>query len=333
MAVAPPVEALLRRAAEALPESLRQVARTEVAVRATRVEEGRPALEDAYVARLELERTQPVGTYLLLSKPLAIALAGLLVMMQEKVVREKVEQGEVTDDDLESLAECAGHVSTVFDEALAENLGEGHELGFVEGGFDVAVEDGDYVRLEMDLALGDLAEGLLVWLVPAEGIEADEAPAPEAADAPPGGVELTAEEMAAIREVAREASFGGSVAVLAPVERVRAAWDRLGRDAGAALEVVRTIFELRRAAATAELEAVIVDGDVLPGGGVAAVEVVGRWAARGVPVLMAASRPTRRHVAASLAAGAAGYLVKPCAPEDLGRALERLARGAAAAQV
>ncbi|RMG98228.1 MAG: hypothetical protein D6705_06405 [Deltaproteobacteria bacterium] len=329
MSVPDTVEAILRRAAEGLGESLRQIARTDVEVRDVTVEEG--GLEDGadvYLAKLELERPEPVETYLAISRPVAIAVAGLLVMMQEKVVREKVEQGEVTDDDLESLAECASHLSTVFDEALAEVIGEQHELGFVEGGVDAAAPAATFVRLRVELAIGDLASGHLFWLVPAEGFgegqRRADAETPQAA----GGVELSAEEMAAIREVAQGAAFAGHVAALVPVERVRGTWEQLAKEADVALEVVRTVFELRGLAAGATLEAVVVDGDVHPGGGISVVEIVRRWAAPNVATIMAASRPTRWHVAAALAAGAATYLVKPASGDDLRRALERASAGA-----
>lgn len=326
MAPPPSVEAIVRAVEAALPESLRQVTRTQVEVRSAFLGAQAPGDEDLYWARLDLERPEPVATWLGIARPVAVALAGLLVMMQEKVVREKVEQGEITDEDLESLEECISHISTVFDEAVAEAIGEQHEFGFAEGGFDLDVPDRDVVRWRAELAVGDLATGPVVWVLPASGFgEGQRKPATggEGAAAAGEGVELSAEEMAAIREVAASASFGGGVVVLAPVERVRATWEALGKDGPVSVEVVRTVFELRRVHRVGTIEAVVVDGDVLPGGGVAALGITRRWAAPGVPVLMAASRPTRHHVAAALAAGAAAYLVKPCTGEDLARGLER----------
>jgi len=324
--VAPPpsVEAIVRAVEAALPESLRQVTRTQVEVRSASLGTKAPSDEDLYWARLDLERPEPVATWLGIARPVAVALAGLLVMMQEKVVREKVEQGEITDEDLESLEECISHISTVFDEAVAEAIGEQYEFGFAEGGFDLDVPDRDVVHWRAELAVGDLATGPVVWVLPASGFgEGQRKPATGGEGAAAAGVELSDEEMAAIREVAAaSASFGGGVVVLAPVERVRATWEALGKDGPVSVEVVRTVFELRRVHRVGTIEAVVVDGDVLPGGGVAALGITRRWAAPGVPVLMAASRPTRHHVSASLAAGAAAYLVKPCTADDVARGLE-----------
>ena len=310
-------------------ERLGAVLSAEVALGEVAVEEGWPPVDDAYVATLAMERPQPHEIFLVLDRPCAQACGGLLVMMQEKVIQEKIASGDVDEDDLESIGEATSQLASLLDEGLREALGVESHVLFADGDLESEPREGRWAHGVASLKVGELCEGKLACVLPADGFASDKAPAdgesPRAAGVA-GGVELSPEEMAAIREATREGALqgGGAVAVLLPVMRSREEWELLCQGAGLTPEFARDLYQVRKLCRAGQVRAIVVDGDMAPGGGVPAVLQLRRWAEVAAPVLVAASRPTRRHVVACMAAGAATYLVKPLAAGDFAQRVDEI---------
>ncbi len=330
MAVEPTAREILERFFAQVGARLSTVLNTEVEVGPPTVDGGWPALEDAYVATLAMEHPRPMELYLALARPCAQACGGLLVMMQEKVIQDKIASGDVDEDDLESIGEATSQLTSVLDEVIAAVAQVDSHVVFADGEMVAEAREGDWVHAVVTLKVGALCEGTMACVLPARAIAPQAEPEAEGgAEAGTGagvGVELSPEEMAAIREATREGALqgAGSLGVWLPVARGRDEWTSLCQAAGLTPEFARDLYQVRRLCRAGQIRAVVVDGDVAPGGGVPAVLHLRRWAEVAVPVLVAASRPTRRHVVACLAAGAATYLVKPVAPEVLAERVDEV---------
>ena len=145
---------------------------------------------------------------------------------------------------------------------------------------------------------------------------------PESEDKPPEpdtsarGVELSPEELAAIREATRAAASPGGVRVVSRLED-REGWTSELGSAGVEPSFVADPHQLLVALREHDVETVIIDADACPSGGLPALAVLRNREPRPSHAIVVASRPTRTHVVSCLAAGATGYLARPFEIEQL----------------
>ncbi|MBC8067591.1 MAG: hypothetical protein IAG13_04585 [Deltaproteobacteria bacterium] len=130
------------------------------------------------------------------------------------------------------------------------------------------------------------------------------------------GVELSAEELAAIREATSASMTPGSVLIVSrPEDREQWSIDLDG--AGLDLVFVGEPHQLLIALRDRDVESVIIDADACPSGGLPLLAALRNAGERLTQRIVVASRPTRTHVVSCLAAGATAYLVRPFAVEKL----------------
>ncbi len=141
-------------------------------------------------------------------------------------------------------------------------------------------------------------------------------PAPDA-DAHARGVELSPEELAAIREATRAGTGGpGNVVVVSRLED-RQQWTADFVDSGVEPSFVGDPHQLIVALRDRDIEIVIIDADACASGGLPALAVLRNREPRPTHTIVVASQPTRTHVVSCLAAGATGYLARPFELEQL----------------
>jgi CheY-like chemotaxis protein len=166
---------------------------------------------------------------------------------------------------------------------------------------------------------GGLADGSMLVVVPASVLQREATPPIDAS----GGFELTPEEIAALREATRDAARGGiaKALVIVPIEREHAQWKELLDRAGLAHDIAGDVLGALGSLRAGEYDAVIIDADASPAGGLPMLARI-RAAASGVPAVVVASQPTRTHLIGCLAAGVRRYVTKPldvqALLEDLG---------------
>jgi DNA-binding response OmpR family regulator len=130
------------------------------------------------------------------------------------------------------------------------------------------------------------------------------------------GVELSSEELAAIREATRPGAAAGILVIVSRPED-REAWS-IDLD-GSNMDVAYVVgtHQLLVAVRDRDVESVIIDADACPSGGLPALAALRNCGARLVQRIVVASRPTRTHVVSCIAAGATGYLARPFTAERL----------------
>lgn len=130
------------------------------------------------------------------------------------------------------------------------------------------------------------------------------------------GVELSPEELAAIREATRTPNTPWGVLVVSRVED-REVWSTELGGAGVDPSFVADPHELIVALRERDIETVIIDADACPSGGLPVLAVLRSRDPRPSHAIVVASRPTRTHVVSCIAAGATGYLARPFELEQL----------------
>lgn len=286
-----------------------------------------PDTSGYYIATLNVDGPHSAHAFLLFEVESAIAFGGLLVMMQEKVIREKMARRDMSEDDFDAMGECVNQLSSAFNESLRETVGADFHARFASGVLEppeVLAEYGQehVVCASGKLKVGGLHDGRFHVVVPKRLFTGEAAPVDNAA----GGLELTPEEAEAIRAAAREgfASVADSIVVLLALNRHRAEWEAVLEPTGLELSFAKDVFETRRLAREGRCGLVIVDADAAPSGGLPALASLRSAIEVGGPVLVAASDPTRTHLVACMAAGAATYLVKPVTMEGLKERLDEV---------
>lgn len=308
------IEAALRSAWKRLPAHASKVLSTTVEL--GRPEFGRDAkLEDkVYRAILEPAGEGSGSAEMVLDLRVAIAAAGTMVMMPESAIAEKLSSGDFDDDDRDALGECVNQLLTVINDTLKDELPDAPRLVFkraaIEG--DDAVEDP--LSLCGSMKIGE-HDGMLELLIPCATLGA---PSPSV-DAGAGGVELSPEELAALREATADLG-SGVIYLLVPIERAQSAWSSLLEEAGVEHEFVASVYSLQQAVREGRCAAVVVDADACPGGGLSALARLRDQ----LPTVVAASAPTRTHVVRCLAAGAKAYVPKPDSPTAMAELLQLL---------
>jgi CheY-like chemotaxis protein len=277
-----------------------------------------------YVATLSCERPTPREFYFVLERASAIVAGGLLVMMQEKVIREKVQQLDLTGEDIDATGECVNQFSSVLNDTFHDDLGLETHAVFVGGDVLGKAHEGKFLVVRWPLGIAGLHDGWMEVVIPRDLLTQPDAHADP--EAPPRGVELSAEEIDALREATREGFAGadGRVAILVGSERHRGPWEEVLAQSGISGDFAHDLQAIRRMCRGGEATMVLVDCDACPSGGLPALARLNAWADLGVPVVVAASSPTRRHLVSCLAGGAVSYLVKPLDPVRLAEQLAQV---------
>lgn len=288
-----------------------------------------PDPEGMYVATLNVDGPSSAHAFLLFEVESAIAFGGLLVMMQEKIIREKMTRRDMSEDDFDAMGECVNQLSSAFNESLRETMGSDFHARFAEGVLERPEAMRGYEGERVICASGKmkvagLHEGRFFVVVPKRLFTGEAAPVDATS-----GLELTPEEAEAIRAAAREgfAGVADSIVVLLAVGRPRAEWEAVLGPTGLELSFAKDVFETRKLAREGRCGLVIVDADVAPSGGLPALASLRSAVEVSGPLLIAASEPTRTHLVACMAAGAATYLVKPITMDGLRERLEEVAAG------
>lgn len=271
-----------------------------------------------YTATLSTERPQPANLYLAFDDRTAIAFSGLLVMMQEKVINEKMSRREMDEDDLDAMSECVNQIGSAINSALHAHLGSEYHV-VVSGG---AIEPpetlerylgGRIVSVGGKISVGTLHKGDLKIIVPEllfTGVAPEDASSEEVA--------LTADEADALRQATLDGLTGEeAIAILLPIAREHDYWEKILDLTGITTHIAKTLHETRKLCRAGEVQVVLVDADACAHGGLPDLARLLSWHDVSVPVLVAASQPTRTHLVACLAAGVSSYLVKPVDSENL----------------
>lgn len=266
-----------------------------------------------YVAKLKVEGPYEADLFLIFDVELAIAFGGLLVMMQEKAIREKMARKEMTEDDFDAMGECVNQMSSAINESLREILGGDFHARFVDGtvgkpeGFE-SIEGTPIFRATGKLKVGSLHEGKFQILMPEQTLTGV-----QDASASGDGFELSAEELEALRQATKDGfrAVCDSIVLLLAVDRERDVWLETLEPTGLDVSVARNIFDVRRLSREGQCGVVLVDADASPSGGLPALAAIRGARDIEAPVIVAASEPTRPHVVACMAAGAITYMVKP----------------------
>ena len=296
-----------------VPQLASDVLGSEVKLGAASYDQGAADPSGMYVATMSIEGPHSAHVFLYFEVESAIAFGGMLVMMQEKVIREKMSRRDMTEDDFDAMGECVNQLGSAFNESLRECMGDDFHARFATGEVAVpealsAYEGERIVHATGKLDVGGLHEGRFTIVVPERVFKGDEAAKGEG-----GGLELSPEELEALRAATREgfADLSDALVVVQPVERNRAEWEELLEPTGMAVHFARNVWETRALCLEHGCGIVIVDADVSPSGGLPLLARLRTEPHVQAPLLVAASTPTRTHLVACLAAGAATYLVKP----------------------
>lgn len=285
-----------------------------------------PVLEDqfspperAYVARLESEDGSASG-WVIFELQAAIAAAGLLVMRQEPTIKKRLDSGEFEGDDFDAMGEFVNQIVPSINDALKKGPGDAPHFIFKEGSIerDALPEPAGMVAGHGKVSIGGLADGVLMLVVPQAvlGVEITE-------EAVSDGLELSAEELAAIREATREAVGTTRTLLVVPLQRERESWSELLSEVGLDVEFVGDVAGLRRQLSVGDVGVVVIDADACPAGGLPMLAALRRDEGS-VAGLIVASSPTRSHLLSCMAAGARSYLTKPIDPQSLVESVGRL---------
>lgn len=268
----------------------------------------------------ELERSEPNAGRLVMGfeVPLAIACAGQLLLVPDGQLREKIAAGELTQEDRDGMGECVGTFIAAIVEAARAVVGVDEQWTLKRAVLDAAeLELGDALAVaSADLEVGDLAKGRFEVIAPLSLWGGERKKADVETDPSVGGVELTAEELAAIR-AATQSSVPGKTLVVVPSLVQREEWTTVLEQIGVDFEFVGDPYEILQLCRTATVEAVVIDADACPSGGLTILAAIRGRTPDPIPRVVVASRPTRTHLVSCLAAGATAYATKPIAPETL----------------
>jgi len=262
--------------------------------------------ERAYVARLEA--ADGTAAFVVLALEPAIAAASLMLERPEADVKTRLAAGTLETDDTDALGELFNQLAVPLAAAIETQTGRPLPLLFKSGSCDGSEQPRGEVVVRMSCNPGDLANGPFFVVVPETLMAVDSAPV---VDASPG-FDLSPEEIAALREATREAAHSGvtKALVIVPIARDHAHWKDLLDKAGLAHEIASDVTAAIVALRAGEFDAVIVDADSSPAGGLPMLAKI-RAAASGVPSVVVASFPTRTHLIGCLAAGVRRYMTKP----------------------
>ncbi|GEM_PF-4740156 len=310
--------ALLEQLWEKVPQLAGEIVGSEVSVSKIKTNEDVTDLDGHYVAVLTADGVDEVHIFLVFDIASAIAFSGLLVMMQEKVIREHIARREMDEDDLDAMGECVNQITSKINECFRGVFDKDYHFVFSGGGVRTPEElegyqRGRIVETRAKTSIGSLHNGSMKFLLPDQiftGISAQESTK--------GGVELSDEEAEAIRLATLEGMEDlGDLVVLLPIDRERGVWEKVLADAGLGYKIVRNIHDARRVCADGDAGMVLIDADASPWGGLPALARLLAWKDVDAPILMAASHPTRSHLVSCLASGASTYLVKPIESDRL----------------
>jgi CheY-like chemotaxis protein len=304
---------------EQIPAQASVVLGVTVALGKMKLSEGLEELgKKQYFATMTTDRPRRIDIFLGFDDRSAIAFSGLLVMMQEKVINEKMSRREMDDDDLDAMSECVNQLGSAINKALHEALGSEYHVVLNGGGLKEPAEldryrSGRIVIARGKITVGTLHEGEFRIVIPDAlfGTGQDSA-------ATGTGLAFTPEEAEALRQ-ATMASLSGQekLHLFLPLSRDLANWQALVEELGIETEITRDLHELRQSCQKGEVTAIVIDADACEYGGLPALAKLVAGTGRSIPIIVAASRPTRTHLISCLASGAATYVVKPIAADAL----------------
>lgn len=303
-----PAADALRGLWKELPTHAGMVLGTEVTCSAPDYDASFNAPSQGYSARLESEDGR-FRAWVVFDLPAAIAAAGLLVMRQETTIKKRLETSTFDGDDFDAMGEFVNQLVSPINDAIKQAPGESPHFIFKEGTIEASgfPPRQQVVCAHGMMSIGGLTQAQIYVVVPPEVLGAPVTVEDEVG----GGLELSAEELAAIREATRASVGGGRTLVVVPLERERDNWTALLEGIGLDYEFVVDVASIGRLLATGEFGAVIIDADSCPAGGLPVLAALRGAEGPVLPALVVASSPTRSHLLSCVAAGARAYLRKP----------------------
>lgn len=261
-----------------------------------------------YAARLESEDGR-FKAWVVFELTAAIAAAGLLVMRQEPTIRSRIDSLTFEGDDFDAMGEFVNQLVSPINDAVKQAPGDSPHFIFKEGTIE---RTGFPPRLQVacahsEISIGGLAQAEIYLVLPPEVLGVQH----RMDDDGGSGLELTPEELAAIREATRASVGGGRTLVVVPIERERAHWTELLDGVGLDYEFVADLASIGRQLATGEFGVVVIDADTCPAGGLPVLAALRGGDGPALPALVVASSPTRSHLLSCVAAGARAYMRKP----------------------
>lgn len=313
---------------EALPEQASTILGTEVSLGKIKFSEGVEEVgKKTYFSVLADDSGVGANLFFGVDECSAIAFAGLLVMMQEKVIKDKISRREMDEDDLDAMSECINQMTSVFNEVTKKTLESEVHLVFQSAGLKIPAElkrfeDTRVIVARSKIQVGQLHSGEMRVLIPemlfsGKGLD----------DGGDDAMSLSEEEAAALREAAQEgAQEVGKVGLYLPLRRDEELWAGLFHESALESELAGCVHQLRRSCALGEISCILIDADACEHGGLPALARLLACQEVQVPVAVVASRPTRTHLIACLSAGSYTYLVKPMNADALRSSLEEILR-------
>lgn len=303
-----PAQDALRGLWKELPAQAGMVLGTEVGCKPLQYDDAFEPPSRAYAARLESEDGH-FKAWVVFELTAAIAAAGLLVMRQEPTIRHRIDAFTFEGDDFDAMGEFVNQLVAPINDAIKQAPGESPHFIFKEGTIDRAgfPPREQVACAHSEISIGGLAQAEIYLVLPPEvlGVQA------RIEDDGGVGLELTPEELAAIREATRASVGGGRTLVVVPIERERAHWTELLEGVGLDYEFVADLAGIGRQIATGEFGAVVIDADTCPAGGLPVLAALRGRDGPCLPALVVASSPTRSHLLSCVAAGARAYMKKP----------------------
>lgn len=309
-----PAARALRGLWKELPGHAGMVLGTDVSCKPPEYDESFDAPSQGYTARLESEDGR-YKAWVVFDLPAAIAAAGLLVMRQETTIKQRLESSTFEGDDFDAMGEFVNQLVSPINDAIKQAPGESPHFIFRDGTIDRGgfPPSQQVICAHSPISIGGLTQGRIFLVVSPDVLGIEHATEDEGG----GGLELSAEELAAIREATRASVGGGRTLVVVPIERERVVWTELLEGVGLDYEFVLDLAAIGRHLATGEFGSVIIDADTCPAGGLPVLAALRGSEGPLLPALVVASSPTRSHLLSCVAAGARAYLSKPVEGQSL----------------
>lgn len=312
-----------------LPEQAGMILGSEVSLGPRTVEETFEPPSAYYSA--VLEGGDGLAAWVVFEAGVAVTAGGVLVMRPHDVIKERIGDGTLEDDDLDAMGEFVNQMMAPLNDSLKDMaLESAPHFVFSRGttGPD-ALPDGNVVAVGSTIDIAGVHEGRFWFVLPAALMRGEEAGSEAPGDPMEtgGGVDLSPEELAAIREATQDAAAAsvGRTLFVVPLAREREAWTEFLDEAGIDYEFAADHAAMRRALGTGTFGAVVVDADACASGGLPYLAIVRDDTTR-VPAVVVASAPTRTHLVSCVAAGASAYLAKPLEPDQLVASVDNVRR-------
>ncbi len=249
-----------------------------------------------------------------LSRAVAVVVAGLVAKVEPDAIAARLSENGVSSEEAQALEQVLPGWIVACGAAVDALQGLSWQAGTTDAMSRVSMEDATIVS--MQLRAGTFEPARVTLRLPASAFDTE-------TSSQGTGVDLSPEELAALREVTRRVADGKPY-ILVPLPREKKRWEALLAEAEFEYVLVESLFALTKAAQEGEVSVAVIDADACPAGGLPALVALKDASGGTVPSIIVASSPTRRHLLSCVAAGASTYLPKPLAAAALAASMQHL---------